>query len=252
MNRGATILLTGSCLMWGVCRGAEEGGKVPRLDRQRTPSSERSLEAIGRVAPRLVTELEAEGLKFGAPIFIRIFKQERRLELWVKDGERYKRFRSYPIAAMSGVIGPKQQEGDRQAPEGFYFVTPARMNPNSRFHLSFDLGYPNAYDRSHERTGSALMVHGNRVSIGCYAMTDPGIEEIYTLVDAALRGGQKFFRVHCFPFRMTGENMDQHRDSEWFEFWQNLRTGYDWFEEKGVPPGVGVKDRRYVFEESRN
>ena len=121
------------------------------------------------------------------------------------------------------------------------------MNPNSRFHLSFNLGYPNAYDRAHGRTGSALMVHGANVSIGCFAMTDPKIEEIYALCDAALRNGQAFFRVHSFPFRMTQPNMDKHRDSRWFDFWNNLKTGYDWFEKNGNPPDDSVKDKRYVF-----
>ena len=165
----------------------------------------------------------------------------------MKGKERYQLFRTYKVAAMSGELGPKQKEGDKQAPEGFYFVPASRMNPNSRFHLSFNLGYPNGYDRAHKRTGSALMVHGAKVSIGCFAMTDPKIEEIYTLCDAALRNGQPYFRVHSFPFRMTDANMAQHKDSKWQEFWENLKAGYDWFEEKGVPPDVTVKDKRYVF-----
>ena len=94
------------------------------------------------------------------------------------------------------------------------------------------------------------MVHGGRVSIGCFAMTDAKIEEIYALCDAALRNGQKFFRVHCFPFRMTDKNMDKHQDSEWLLFWRNLKEGYDWFEQKGSPPNVKVEEKRYVFEEA--
>lgn len=214
------------------------------------PTSPRSREVVARVSPTLGRELEEKGLRLGSPIFIRIFKQERQLELWVRGRERFELFRSYRIAAMSGTLGPKRREGDLQAPEGFYFVTPSRMNPHSRFHLSFDLGYPNAYDRAHDRSGSALMVHGSNVSIGCYAMTDPVIEEIYTLAEAALRGGQTFFRVHCFPFRMTADNLQRQRDSEWFDFWQNLKSGYDWFEEHAHPPDVRVKERRYVFGEA--
>jgi murein L,D-transpeptidase YafK len=126
-------------------------------------------------------------------------------------------------------------------------VPPGRLNPWSQFHLSFDLGYPNAYDRAHGRTGGYLMVHGNCVSIGCYAMTDPFIEEIYTLVEAALRDGQPYFRVHVFPFRMTEANLERHQESEWFEFWQNLKEGHDWFERTGTPPDVKVQSRKYVF-----
>ena len=137
-----------------------------------------------------------------------------------------------------------------RGPEGFYFVTPGRLNPFSKFHLSFNLGYPNAYDRAHGRTGGALMVHGDCVSIGCYAMTDAGIEEIYALADAAFREGQPFFRVHVFPFRMTDENMARHEKSRWKDFWENLKEGYDFFERSGRPPNVEVRGGRYVFEES--
>ena len=94
------------------------------------------------------------------------------------------------------------------------------------------------------------MVHGSQVSIGCFAMTDPKIEEIYCLAEAALRNGQKYFRVHCFPFRMTQENMMKHRESEWASFWINLKTGYDWFEESRQPPNVEVKNKKYVFTDS--
>jgi len=126
-------------------------------------------------------------------------------------------------------------------------VPASALNPNSRFHLAFNLGYPNAFDRAHGRTGSFLMVHGNCVSVGCYAMTDPGIEEIYTLVEAALRNGQESCQVHSFPFRMTEKNLTRHRSSEWWEFWLNLQEGYDLFEKERVPPVVRVQDRRYVF-----
>jgi murein L,D-transpeptidase YafK len=162
--------------------------------------------------------------------------------VWVEhDDGAFRHFRTRPVCTFSGELGPKQRTGDLQSPEGFYHVTPSRMNPHSRFHLSFDLGYPNAYDREHGRTGSALMVHGACVSIGCYAMTDRGIEEIYTLLDAALRDGQPFVRVHVFPFRMTAEAMRRHRGSEWREFWENLRTGYDMFETRKRPPNVIVR-----------
>ncbi len=193
------------------------------------------------------TALRAKGLRWGAPVFIRIFKEEKQLELWVDDGKQFKLLKAWPICKFSGALGPKLKEGDGQAPEGFYFVPRARMNPHSRFHISFNLGYPNSYDRAHGRTGSALMVHGNCVSIGCYAMTDPRIEEIYSLCDAALQNGQRFFRVHCFPFRMTEVNMKKHRKSKWIKEWQNLKVGYDWFEKTKRPPNVEVRGKRYTF-----
>jgi murein L,D-transpeptidase YafK len=189
-------------------------------------------------------------LRFGAPIFVRIFKESRQLELWIENADHFELFKTYDICTFSGHLGPKLRTGDLQSPEGFYFVTPGRMNPVSEFHLSFNLGYPNAYDRARDRTGSALMVHGDCVSIGCYAMTDAGIEEIYTLADAALRSGQPFFRVHVFPFRMTARNMQRHHNSKWREYWENLKEGYDFFERTGRPPNVEVQGDRYVFERS--
>ena len=211
------------------------------------PRSDRSEAVAKRVRPALEAALRAKGLRWGAPVFIRIFKEEKQLELWIDDGKVFRHFKTWPICKFSGALGPKLKEGDGQAPEGFYFVPPARMNPYSRFHLSFNLGYPNTYDRAHGRTGSALMVHGNCVSIGCYAMTDTRIEEIYSLCDAALMNGQRFFRVHCFPFRMTEANMRKHQKLKWIKEWQNLKTGYDWLEKTKRPPNVEVKGKRYTF-----
>jgi len=244
--------------MCSSCSKAEDHGEktdgdaigmvgVPFFTKQQVPSSPRSREATARVAPSLIRSLEAADLSYGAPVFLRVFKEEKELELWVRKADSLTLFRTYDIVAMSGMLGPKLREGDMQAPEGFYFVTPSRMNPNSRFHLSFNLGYPNRYDLAHKRTGSALMVHGNRVSIGCFAMTDQKIEEIYCLADAALRNGQEYFQVHCFPFRMTQDNMKKHSNSEWMSFWENLKAGYDWFEGSKQPPNVEVLDKKYVF-----
>ena len=174
------------------------------------------------------------------------------MEVWLRKGKKYNLFRTYPIAAMSGQLGPKLLEGDRQAPEGFYYVSASRMNPNSRFHLSMNLGYPNHYDRVHGRTGSALMIHGGSASIGCFAMTDPKIEEIYAMSDAALRNGQTFFRVHCFPFRMSEANMKKHARSKWDSFWTNLKAGYDFFESSNLPPDVQVEGKKYVFGKATN
>jgi murein L,D-transpeptidase YafK len=197
-----------------------------------------------------MNELAGKDLEFGAPIFIRIFKKERLLEVWLKKDISFNLFKAYPICTYgSGGLGPKIRQGDGKAPEGFYFVTPSRLNPVSNFHLSFNLGYPNSYDSHHGRTGSALMVHGNCVSIGCYAMTDSGIEEIFTLADAAFRKGQSFFRVHIFPYKMTTENMEKYKENAWYGFWSNLKDGYDFFENNNrIPPNVEVRNGKYVFE----
>lgn len=216
------------------------------------PSSPRAREAIERVRPRLAAALAERGLVPGSPIYIRIFKQERDLELWVRGRSAYALFRTYPICTYSGDLGPKLKEGDGQSPEGFYSVAPRQLNPTSSFHLSFDLGFPNAYDRAHGRTGSYLMVHGACVSIGCYAMTDAAIEEIYAMADAALRAGQRQFPVHVFPFKPTDAVMAGHHASRWFEFWSDLKRGYDSFEMSREPPAVAVRGGRYVVERRAN
>ncbi len=211
------------------------------------PSSVRSNNAIESVKEKLTSELSDMGLGYGKPIFIRIFKESEELELWVKSNATYKHFKTYPICTFSGGLGPKTKEGDKQAPEGFYFVKANNLNPWSKYHLSFNLGYPNAYDRFHGYTGSALMVHGKCVSIGCYAMTDKYINEIYSLAHAALSNGQAYFRVHIFPFRFTENTLDKHKETKWHSFWENLEEGYRYFENNKVPPNVTVNEGKYVF-----
>jgi murein L,D-transpeptidase YafK len=209
----------------------------------------RASAAETRVRAALERDLKAAGLEFGAPVFIRAFKEERLLELFVQNRRsgKFELFRSYPIVAASGKLGPKLAEGDLQVPEGFYFVPPSAMKPDSRYHLAFNIGYPNAYDRHHGRTGSLIMVHGSRFSIGCLAMTDEKIEEIYTLCAAAHTGGQRFFRVHIFPFLMSEERVKRAAGSAWDAFWENLKEGYDAFEKTRIPPEVNVQDGRYEF-----
>jgi murein L,D-transpeptidase YafK len=209
------------------------------------------MSSAGCGMPSNPTVSDAPGMS-GAPVFIRIFKQEKVLELWVEQLGRWKLHKQYPVCHFSGELGPKMAEGDGQAPEGFYRVTKSQLNPNSRYHLSFNLGYPNAYERAQGWTGSHLMVHGDCVSVGCYAMTDPLIEEIYGAVAAALAKGQKAVPVHCFPFRMEAGVMETlsetlpHR-----AFWGNLAEGYAMFEEAGKVPEVSVRDSLYVFNVSQ-
>jgi murein L,D-transpeptidase YafK len=208
---------------------------------------------LGRLAPswaenqKSVDVLLAEkGMRLSAPIFIRIYKEESELEVWkLKDG-RFQHFRTYPICAWSGALGPKLKVGDKQTPEGFYTVSRGQMNPNSHYHLAFNIGFPNAYDSANGRTGSAVMVHGDCKSAGCFAMTDARIEEIYALAREAFAGGQAYFHVHIMPFRMTAANMASHRDSPWYPFWLRLKEGYDSFEATGKPPIVKVCGKQYM------
>ncbi len=225
-------------------------GWNPETSAQEVPSSRRSRQVKHRLRPVLEKAMAKKKMIWGSRIYLRIFKAEKQLEVWIKRAGRFHLFKSYPICTYGrSGLGPKIREGDGRAPEGFYFVTPRQMNPHSSYHLAFNLGYPNRYDQSHGRTGSALMVHGSCVSVGCFAMTDRTMEEIYALADAALSRGQPYFRVHIFPFRMTDRNLRQHRHSPWFDFWLNLKRGHDWFSRyKSRPPDVTVRHGRYVFE----
>ncbi len=206
------------------------------------------------------------GFKKGSPVYVRIFKQEGTLELWIKRGESYGLYKAFPICKWSGQLGPKTRTADYQSPEGFYSVSARQLNPHSAYHLAFDVGYPNAFDRRQGSTGSAVMVHGDCKSIGCFAMTNDGIDEIYGIVAAALEGGQREVPVHIFPFRLTETAiaresapksgnvlafLSQQGDSaprrDWSPFWRNLKQGYDLFERSHVPPVAFACGDRYEF-----
>ncbi len=195
--------------------------------------------------------MSAKDMAPNAPILVRVFKKESILEVWKQTrGGSYDLLKSFPICRWSGQLGPKRREGDRQAPEGFYSVGPRQMNPNSQFHLSFDIGYPNAYDRAHGGTGSYLMVHGQCTSSGCFAMTDAQIEEIYALAREAFAGGQRAFQFQSFPFRMSAENLALHRSDKNIAFWRQLKEGYDHFEATRMEPQVNIAAGRYAFSTS--
>jgi len=215
------------------------------------PRSEISRAAYQRLAPQLEQEMQNKNLRLGQPIFMRIFKEENEMEIWVKKNLAYELFKTYKICKYSGKLGPKLKEGDEQSPEGFYTVSVTALNPWSDYHLSFNLGYPNEFDRLHKRTGGALMVHGKCTSVGCFAMNDFRIEEIYTIVDASLSAGQDQFSVHIFPFRMTWDKMAQNTKSPWVPFWENLKQGYDFFQGHRAPPEVTVEGQQYAFHTSR-
>jgi murein L,D-transpeptidase YafK len=214
------------------CSGA------PTVSRDMQPLSE-----------RVLADLKAKRMEKDSPILMRIFKEEAELEVWKQDDSgRFALFRSYAICRFSGELGPKIKTGDRQAPEGFYTITPGLMNPNSSQYLAINTGFPNAYDRANSRTGSFLMIHGGCSSAGCYAMTDEQMAEIYALAREAFFGGQASFQLQAYPFRMTPLNMARHRDSPHMAFWRMLKEGHDHFEVTHLEPRVGVCEKRYIFE----
>ncbi len=205
------------------------------------------------MSSEIVGLMSEKGMTKSDPILIRSYKQEAELEVWKKgrDG-RYALLKTFPICRWSGQLGPKVREGDRQAPEGYYPISPAQMNPNSAFYLSFDTGFPNSFDRQHGRSGSFLMVHGACSSRGCFSMTDKQIADIYALVRDAHSGGQRTVQMQSFPFRMTAENLAKHRHNTHMAFWKNLKEGADYFEVTGQEPRVTASGGRYIFNAPEN
>jgi murein L,D-transpeptidase YafK len=200
------------------------------------------------IPSKLLAKMNEKGMDTSSPILVRLYKQESELELWKQDSTgRYALLKTYPICRWSGRLGPKTRDGDRQAPEGFYTVAASQMNPDSRYYLSFNLGYPNRLERALGYSGGALMIHGACSSSGCYAVTDKAAAEIYLVARDAIRGGQQSFQVQALPFRMTPENLAIHRDDPNMPFWSTLKQGNDHFEVTRRQPAVGVCGGRYVF-----
>lgn len=233
------LFLASAAITAAVVIAGCDSEKIPNISgRHMQPLSEATL-----------AELHTKNMAKESPILIRIFKEESELELWKVDKSgRFALLQSYPICRWSGDLGPKVQEGDRQAPEGFYTITPELMNPNSYYHLAINTGFPNAYDRANGRTGASLMIHGDCASVGCYAMTDEQIAEIYSLAREAFFGGQRSFQIQAYPFRMNPLNMARHRNSPHLAFWKVLKEGHDHFEVTRKEPKVAVCDKQYVFD----
>jgi murein L,D-transpeptidase YafK len=205
--------------------------------------------SIQPIPAKLVGEMSKRGMSPADPILIRIFKDESELEVWKRDRSgRFALLKTYPMCRWSGKLGPKTKNGDRQAPEGFYHVNAGMLNPNSQYYLSFNLGYPNRLESALGYSGEALMVHGACSSSGCFALTDEGVAEIYAVSREALKGGQTSFQVQAFPFRMTPENMARNRNNPNFDFWTNIKQGYDIFEVAKRQPKVSYCGRRYEFD----
>jgi murein L,D-transpeptidase YafK len=234
----ARALLASAAVIAAVVLAGCDADSISPTGRAQAPLSE-----------KLLAEMTAKNMDKDSPILARIFKEEAEMEVWKKtrDGE-YALLKTYPICKWSGDLGPKKKVGDRQAPEGFYTITPGQMNPNSNYYLAFNTGFPNAYDRAWGYTGSDLMVHGDCSSRGCYAMTDEQIQEIYALARESFFGGQKAFQLQAYPFRMTAMNMAKHRNNPNFAFWKMLKEGYDHFNASHQEPKVAVCEKRYVFD----
>ena len=236
MSAGLASRIAVLAVLSGLLGGCEES---------LTRSNGRSTAPIPSKVLALMKEKNTDAHK---PILIRAFKKEAELEIWKQQADgQYTLLKTYPMCRWSGQLGPKVREGDRQVPEGFYTITPGQMNPNSAYYLSFNVGYPNAYDRAHGYTGGSIMVHGACSSAGCFSMTDEQIAEIYAISREAFGGGQRAIQMQSLPFRMTPENLAKHRFDPNMKFWKGLKEGSDQFEVSRQETRVSICERRYVF-----
>lgn len=221
-----------------------------RIERQRA-ATEGSLPLPGTPdLARLNERLAEKGIKPGSPVLLRAFKSESEFEVWFRKDDKFVLFATYPVCNWSGTLGPKLREGDKQTPEGFYTVTKAQIRHIGRWPRSLNLGFPNEFDKSLARSGSNILVHGGCSSVGCFAMTNAVIEEIYSFVEHALNSGQTFVPVHVYPFRMTAENLETQKASSWYPFWSEMKVVYDTFERTRLAPRIGVCDGKYVVQDA--
>src|SRR6202050_4470729 len=231
----ALAVLAAGALTLAGCYG-DEGYQLPTR-------------AMKELSPEMLALLAQKNMPKDSPVLVRVFKEESELEVWKQDTTgQYQLLKVYPICRWSGELGPKKTEGDRQAPEGFYAITPGLMNPNSNYYLAINIGFPNAFDKANGYSGAFLMIHGDCSSRGCYAMTDEQIGEIYSLARESFLGGEKEFQIQAYPFRMTPANLTRHRTNPNMPFWTMLKEGDDHFEVSHLEPKVDVCDRHYVFD----
>ncbi len=190
--------------------------------------------AYARCWPELVNQLHAQHLDpTKLELFFRLIKTRRALEVWGRNqgDAAFQLVRDYPLAAISGTLGPKRRAGDGQVPEGFYHID--RFNPQSAYHLSLGLDYPSADDvlaAGLGDPGGDIFIHGSDVTVGCLPITDAGIEEVYLLAVAARAAGQASIEVHIFPFPLLESELSKYPDSPHLPFWRSLAPGYAHFE----------------------
>ena len=243
-----------AALMPVTCLGQNSDQNSKPLPAKSSPNSPAKLpaKATKPLPPELLALLRQKQMPIHSPILVRVFKEEAELEVWKQDTTgRFQILKAYPICRWSGDLGPKLREGDRQAPEGFYRITPELMNPHSNYYLSINTGFPNSFDKANSRDGSLLMIHGDCWSVGCYAMTDEQISEIYSLARESFLGGRPSFQVQAYPFRLTPANLARHRNNPNLAFWKMLKIGNDHFEATHLEPKVDVCNRLYVFDAQR-
>ncbi len=208
-------------------------------------------ESVAAREMELAKEFEGKGLKLGSPVFVRVYKQTSEMELWVQQGPRYVLFKVYRICRWSGGLGPKFYEGDRQSPEGLYRITTSDLIVNRRWDRAMNINYPNTFDQMNGRSGSSILIHGGCGSIGCFAIQNENVEEVYGAVRAALRYGQSYVPVLALPFRYSAMAPEREDTLHMSEFWTDLRRADLLFERDKLPPAAWICDGRYYFADRR-
>jgi len=236
IRRGAAVGLTVAAC--ALIAGCDDSYLDQSAGRSQQPISSATLSAMDKL-----------DTSPSQPTLIRTYKKEAELEIWkMKSDGHYALLKTYPMCRWSGQLGPKKREGDMQVPEGFYTIAPGQMNPTSHYYLSFNVGYPNAYDRAYDRTGGNVMVHGVCSSAGCFSMTDEQVADIYAIARESFAGGQRAIQLESFPFHMTAENLAKFRLDPNIAFWKELKNGSDHFEVTKAEPSVMVCGKHYVFD----
>ncbi|RFZ95151.1 2-dehydro-3-deoxyphosphooctonate aldolase [Mucilaginibacter conchicola] len=210
------------------------------------PDSKRASDARSKLWPKLQKQLTDGGFNSKYELYLRIVKQTDQLEIWAKKGKRFEFFKGYNICYYSGGLGTKTKAGDNKSPEGFYTISAGQLHPTSQYHLAVNIGYPNALETQKGYTGNAIMIHGNCASVGCYAMTDDGIEEIYTLLYKAFTSGQQKIALEIYPFKMDNQHLKDFAASPYMAFWKMLKPAYDKFEKDHLPANISVANGQYV------
>jgi murein L,D-transpeptidase YafK len=237
-------------------------GKVQAQQQQSFLDNQKMFPKVGYAyrekEEQLKEEFKKKGLAYPAKyIFLRSFKLDSELEIWVKNSisDTFRLFKSYRVCTLSGKMGPKRKEGDRQVPEGFYYIND--FNPNSNFHLSLGINYPNFADKilsDPKKPGGEIYIHGSCLTIGCIPLTDDFIEEVYILAVNAKNAGQDFIPVHVFPVKFgNSRSMDYlgnyaQKDNSSEKFWADLKGAYDYFETHHKLPVILVDEKgKYIM-----
>jgi murein L,D-transpeptidase YafK len=218
-------------------------------------SSGRVADAWKKYNDTLRSEFKHKNLNWPAKdIYLRAFKSQNEMELWARnnDAGEYKLVKTYRICAVSGLLGPKREQGDGQVPEGFYFIDD--FNPKSDYLLSLLINYPNFSDQasSKGKPGGDIYIHGGCLTVGCMPMTNAGIEEIYIVCLNAKLNGEEYIPVHIYPTRMNKNGIsylvrEYANNTQKQQFWAELKTGYDYFEKNHkLLPVMYAPDGNYV------